>query len=100
MNKERFVRARQFMAENDITYRSMGEQLGVTLQWAMLLLAKNTIPTERHAQLIALGFPPDVLPEPMDFTLGRKPKISRFPGLAGTQSTSEPSLEREPEKEE
>lgn len=83
MSTNRFVRAKEWMTEHDITYRALGEQLGVSIGGARAFLARDTIPTGRHAQLVELGFPEDILPTPMDLPPGPKPKVPHFPGLAG-----------------
>lgn len=83
MSTDRFARAKEWMAEHDVTYRALGEKIGVGISRARDLLTRNTIPTARHAQLVELGFPADILPEPMDLPPGPKPKVPRFPGLAG-----------------
>lgn len=73
------------MDAHNITYRAIGEQLGVVTSFAKTLLAGDTIPSKRHAQLVALGFPPDILPEPLDLPPGPRPKKPNFPGLTGEQ---------------
>ena len=85
MNDSRLRKVKAFMAAHSITLRAIGEQLDVTTSGAKGLLARDTIPTGRHAQLVALGFPPDILPEPMDLPPGPRPKIPHFPGLVRAQ---------------
>ena len=88
MNRERLFRLRLFMLEYDITFRAIGEQIDVVAQRTRTLLTSETIPTKYYTQLIALGFPPDTLPEPMDPPPGSRIKVPRFPGLTGMQSTA------------
>ena len=72
-----------WMAEHSITYRALGEQLGLTIGGVHNLLTRPTIPTARHSQLTALGFPEGLLPPPQDIPPGPKPKVPDFPGLRG-----------------
>lgn len=74
---------KEWMANHNITYRALGKQLGISLSGAVQLLSRPTIPTARHSQLLALGFPEDLLPPPLDLPSGPKPKVPDFPGLRG-----------------
>lgn len=82
MSTHKILRLREWMASRDITLRALGEQLNLSTCGARRLLYQQTIPTARHAQLLALGFPPDLLPDPLDMPPGPKPKEPRFPGMA------------------
>lgn len=82
MSTTRFQMAKEWMTQHNITYRALGAQVGVSISGARDLIARETIPTMRHAQLVKLGFPEDILPTPMDLPSGPKPKVPHFPGLA------------------
>ena len=82
MSKKRISAMKQWLEAHNITYRAVGDKLGVTVGGAYALLTRDTIPTDRYAQLVDLGFPKDILPEPMDLSPGPKPKVPHFPGMA------------------
>lgn len=74
---------KKWMAEHNITYRALSEQMGLSLSGVVQLLSRPTMPTARHTQLTVLGFPVDLLPPPLDVPPGPKPKQPDFPGLRG-----------------
>lgn len=76
---ERFGKLRQWMWERDITHKSIAERIGMAESTVATMLKSPHIPTKRHAQLIQLGIPPEVLPVPLDKRNGRPPKTPRFP---------------------
>lgn len=65
--------------ERNITFRAVGEALGVKTQSAHNLLKADTIPTRHHKKLVALGVPVDLLPEPEDKPRGPQPKVAQWP---------------------
>ena len=81
MTQPRIERLRDWMAEGNITYRAIGERIGVLTQGARLLPVRETIPVERYKALRVLGFPEDLLPQPCDIPTGPRPRIPRFPCL-------------------
>ncbi len=81
MTQPRIERLRDWMAERNITYRAIGERIGVSTQGVRQLLVCETIPVKRHNALCALGFPEDLLPQPCDLPTGPRPRGPRFPGL-------------------
>ena len=54
MTQPRIERLRGWMTERNITYRAIGERLGISMQGARSLLVRETIPVERHNTLLAL----------------------------------------------
>lgn len=57
MTQPRIERLRDWMAEGNITYRAIGERIGVLTQGARLLLVRETIPVERYQGSACSGFP-------------------------------------------
>ena len=68
-----------------MTYRWVGEQLGITGQGACSLLKKETVPVKRYDQLKELGIPAHLLPTPMDIPTGPHRKEPTFSGLVTAQ---------------
>ena len=80
---------KDWMAERDITFRAVGERLGLSGAMASRLLKAERIRPVRFEQLRALGFPKELLPVPSDpLPGGPKRKIPRFPGLQACQSAA------------
>ncbi len=63
----------------DITFRAIGDVLGMSSQAAHNLLKADTMPTHHHKTLVDLGVPKDLLPIPEDKPRGRQPKEPRWP---------------------
>lgn len=73
----RNVELQVWMKEHGITIKATAKQL----HWAYSTTRHNLMEAAapyRHAQLVALGFPSDLLPPPMET------QIPRFPGLENT----------------
>lgn len=70
-SKEKMFR---WMRENGQTYTNLSAQMGITSCGLGRLFKGQTIPTRRHRQLVALGVPAEVLPQPLDIPTGPKPK--------------------------
>lgn len=85
MNEPRTVQLRRWMSNCNMTYRWIGEQLGITGQGACSLLKKETVPVKRYVQLKELGIPVHLLPTPMDIPTGPHRKAPTFSGLAAAQ---------------
>lgn len=81
----RTERLSKWMSEHDITYRALGEQLGMSAYGANKMLNQEIMPTQRHTDCLRLGFPADLLPVPFDKKRGPRPKEARFPGLVAAQ---------------
>lgn len=81
----RTERLSTWMSERNITYRALGEQLGMSAYGAHRMLHQEVMPTQRHTDCLRLGFPADLLPVPFDKKRGRRPKQPRFPGLVAAQ---------------
>lgn len=79
MSKLRTILLREWMRERSITFRAIGEKLGVTTEGARYMLSQDTIPPVRHEVLVALGIPPNLLPTPSQGVLGRPRLEARFP---------------------
>ena len=82
-NNRRFEELYAWMnhAERQITFLAIAEQLDIAESTARKHLKSETIPTSHYRKLIALGFPPELLPRAEDKVPGRKRKVPRFPGL-------------------
>ncbi len=81
--RERKLKA--WMVERDITNVALAKELGVSNQRVSVILRRDTMPTELHAKCLQLGFPIELLPEPV--TWRRKPRTPMFPGLVEQAET-------------
>lgn len=87
MQEPRYKRLRRWMSDRDITFRAIGEQLGMSAAGARILLIKETIWKNGHyATLLRLGFPKDLLPSPCEMRYGHRRKIPCFPGLENSHT--------------
>lgn len=87
MQEPRFERLRRWMLDRDITFRDIGEQLGISSAGARGLLIKETIGNSGHYDtLLRLGFPKDVLPYLYNRQRGKQRKLPRFPGLENSHT--------------
>lgn len=66
---------RRWMHEWNLTYSDFAKRLGVSVSGAFHLLNRESIPRERHAALLALGVPEDLLP-PRDGEKGQEGHFS------------------------
>lgn len=90
MATKRHARLQKWLKQHNITYAALALQLGLSESGVRHLLFAETIPTQRHNELMALGFPVDMMPRPLDRKPGRKRLVPDFPGLrqeANTPST-------------
>lgn len=71
---ERKEKLCQWLYDNGMTYSSLSRQMGVTPHGVSSMLARNSIPTLRHRQLLALGVPEELLPPGKDIRTGPKPR--------------------------
>lgn len=81
MIEPRSLKLKAWMDDYDITWEAVGEQFGISGAGARAMLRKEAIQPERHAQLIKLGFPEELLPIAYDLRRGPVAKKPRFPGL-------------------
>lgn len=84
--QSRYIRRCEWMNEHRITYVAIGEQLGISATAVSRMLYSETMPVKRHQQMLALGFPDDMLPVPFDRPRGRPKNVPIFPGLAASES--------------
>ena len=79
-----------WMDEHGITFSALGEKLSISASGARRLCVSEFIPSERHRQLLDLGFPFELLPLSRDRKRGRAPRTPIFPGmLAGQEHGSQ-----------
>ena len=81
MATKRQQRLRNWMEQHNITVKQLAKDLGVAVRMARQYISAETIPTTRHTQLVVLGFPLDLLPQPLDKKPGPKPLTPDYPGL-------------------
>ena len=81
MATQRKQRLREWMRQKHYTIRKLADDLGVVERMARQYLSAETISTKRHTQLVVLGFPQDLLPQPLDKKPGPKPLSPDYPGL-------------------
>ena len=83
-NEKRQAELALWMEERHITIQSLADALGVSRPFVSAMLNRETIPAKRHKQMLTLGFPGELLPEPLF-----KPR-PHFPGIAqdGSSATS------------
>lgn len=75
----RIAQLQKWMRERDITHRAIAEKIGVAISSVHRFLNSEDMPARRHAELLRLGFPVELLPAPLDRKPGRPAKIPRFP---------------------
>jgi hypothetical protein len=88
---DRYKRLLDWMNGYDISFSAIAEQLGISAPGARFVCRGKTCPTAHHQKLLALGFPAELLPHPLDKPRGRQRKIPKFPTLAVGQQTGLPS---------
>ena len=66
----------QWLRDKGIRLYEVAELLDVSKSSISRALKGATIPCRRHAQLVALGIPKDLLPMPLDITPGPKKKTA------------------------
>jgi hypothetical protein len=57
------------------SFRRFGRSMGISGVSVARLCDQDTMPTDRHRQLLELGMPPNLLPKPVDQKPGRKPRL-------------------------
>lgn len=75
-----YERLREWMRGNDITYASLGQELGVSGAYASRICRAQHIPVRHHARMVELGFPPELLPPAEDRKRGKRALTPRWPG--------------------
>lgn len=83
----RYDRLLEWMAGNHISFEALGDKLGISASGARRLCNSETIPVERHQQLMRLGFPEELLPIGRDRPKGRPRPTPIFPGLVDKQES-------------
>ena len=81
MATKRQQRLRNWMEQHNITVNQLAKDLGVAVRMARQYISAETIPTMRHTQLVVLGFPLDLLPQPLDKKPGPQKRTPDYPGL-------------------
>ena len=81
MATKRQQRLRDWMEQHNITVTQLAKDLGVAQRMVRQYISAETIPTVRHTQFVVLGFPLDLLPQPLDKKPGPKPLTPDYPGL-------------------
>lgn len=81
MATNRQERLRLWMEDHEITVKQLAADIGVAKSMARQYLSAETIPTARHMQLVVLGFPLDLLPQPLDKKPGPQKRTPDYPGL-------------------
>lgn len=71
----RYDSLRRWMRENCVTFRFVGQQLGISGPGVRALLTADRIPPARHAQLLALHFPAELLPRPEEYKHPGRPRM-------------------------
>lgn len=72
--EERLSELVLWMEERKITMQTLADAMGVSRAFVSTMLHRETMPAKRHRQLIILGFPDHVLPEPYNGPMGRPRK--------------------------
>ena len=84
----RYEELKKFLAEYNITHAAIANQLGLRQQGIHSLLRGETMPTVHHVKLIALGFPENLLPTPLDKSRGRQAKVPCWPAFSNLRNVS------------
>ena len=77
----RYEKLRRWMRAHAITFAAIARQTGAGTTTIQIQLAGETMPVHRHKELVALGFPPELLPRAQDLKRGPRPVQPDFPGL-------------------
>lgn len=85
-NEERRAELALWMEERRITVAALPEAMGVTHVFVSKMLQRDTIPAKRRKQMIALGFPEELLPPAFAGPFGR-PRSTRFFGARKPQES-------------
>lgn len=80
---------RLWMDDHKITVTQLAKDLGVAVRMARQYISAETIPTMRHTQLVVLGFPQDLLPQPLDKKPGPQKRTPDYPGLRSEQQPAQ-----------
>lgn len=81
MATKRQQRLRDWMEQHNITVTQLAKDLGVAQRMVRQYISAETIPTVRHTQFVVLGFPLDLLPQPLDKKPGPQKRTPDYPGL-------------------
>ncbi|MEZ6854346.1 helix-turn-helix domain-containing protein [Halodesulfovibrio aestuarii] len=65
-----------YMKRKKLTFSDIGKAIGVSRAAAHKLLFGKSVPTYRHAQLVAAGIPEVLIPSARDIAPGPKPKAA------------------------
>lgn len=66
---------RIWLARNATGFKQIGERIDISGTGLAKICDQETMPTRRHAELIAMGVPAGLLPEPLDIKPGPKPRV-------------------------
>lgn len=67
----RYELLKQWMKERNVSFVWLAAQLGIKETPLRRMLMQDRIPTKRHAQLVHIGIPEDMLPPGIDLTSRR-----------------------------
>lgn len=67
----RYELLKQWMKERNVSFVWLAAQLGIKETPLRRMLMQDRIPTKRHAQLVRIGIPEDMLPPGIDLTSRR-----------------------------
>lgn len=84
----RFIRLRQWMDDNSVTYRFVATILGVSESAVPKILKRDTMPTKHHKACVEIGFPVEMLPQGKDLKRGRRTIIPSIPAMRRLIQTS------------
>lgn len=62
------------MVRRELTFTKIAEKLDITAACLSRHLKSATLPPNRHAELVSIGFLPELLPPPVYQKFGPKPK--------------------------
>jgi len=83
MSEPRILRLREWMAQYNVTYRWIAEQLGITDAGVRSMLKRETMPVVRHEQCVSIGVPEELLPTPLDLPSGPQRREPTFAVVHG-----------------
>ncbi|MBU1229575.1 MAG: helix-turn-helix transcriptional regulator [Proteobacteria bacterium] len=73
---------RVWMSRNGLTFTEMARRMDVTSNNVSKLCDQDTMPVHRHAQLLGMGVPMELLPEALDLKPGPKPRTIHDEAMA------------------
>ena len=83
LSADRQAELRVWLIRNGMTYAEIGRRMGITSSGVLRLVQGERMPTKRHSEMVGMGIPADLLPQPLDVPFG-PPRKHPLPTEAAT----------------